>query len=103
MKDTTIDITDIPFIDSAKYKKFKEEGKKECIWGLDDLHHGMVGVENIFSGQVKVPICERHYTWHCAIVTLIEVGGMNMSEVLGLSRELCVAEMIKRGLIPLKA
>ncbi|MHA2279973.1 MAG: hypothetical protein ACXAC5_03730 [Promethearchaeota archaeon] len=49
-----------------------------------------------------MPICERHYTWHCAIVTLVEVGGMGVEEVLDMSRERCLTELALRGLIPTK-
>jgi hypothetical protein len=103
MKNTAIDVTDIPFIDVTKYRKFKEEKKIECCWGLDELHRGPTGVELMFFGALEVPICERHYTWHCAIVTLVKDAGMDLDEVLNMSREVCMAELMKRGLIPLKA
>lgn len=103
MKDMAIDVIDIPFIDITKYRKFKREKKIECCWKLDELHRGPVAVEAMFKGHLEVPICERHYTWHCAIVTLVEVGGMEVMEVLGMSRERCMTELMKRGLIPLRA
>lgn len=106
MKNTAMDITDIPFIDIAKYRKFKEEGKIECVWDLDGLHYGSVVVESMFreivDGPIGIPICERHYTWHCAIMTLVTTDEMPLEEALSMSREECMEELIKRGLLPLK-
>jgi hypothetical protein len=95
-----IDVKDIPFIDITVYEKFKKEGEIKCCWLLDIMHDGPVTVEKIFNGQIEVPICERHYNWHCAIMTLALVGGMDVEEALHMSREECMAEMTQRGLVP---
>jgi len=103
MKNSAIDITDIPFIDLAKYRKFKEEGKIECVWLLDSLHEGKVYVESMFEGLLKIPICRSHYIWHCSIMTLCIVGGVPIEEILNMSRRECMGELGRRGLVPTRS
>ena len=101
MRNTAL-VKNVPFIDITKYEEFIKKGKKECVWNLDNIHSGPVEIEGLFEGQIEVPICERHYTWHCAIITLVVSGGMEIEDVVEMSRERCLTELAMRGLIPLK-
>ena len=97
-------IEDIPFIDITKYRKYLKDPKKpepECIWLLDDIHDKPVEVVALF-GKLMMPICARHLSWHKAIMTLVQTGKMDILDVLTMSRDVCMAELIKRGLIIIK-
>lgn len=48
---------------------------------------GEVSEELMFRGQLKVPVCSRHYNDHLKLSLLIKDGGRDTEELLELTAE----------------
>lgn len=95
-------IEKLEIIDITKYKKennIDEKEKLQCIWELDEIHDEVVAVASMFDGQLKLPICNRHLTWHQALLTL-NSKGVDLDKLLDMTRDEIMQEMVARGLIP---
>lgn len=114
MRNSSLILDDIEFIDITTYVKKHPERKDnlECVWPLDNIHDEVVAVAKMFNGNIEIPICDRHLTWHRAIVTLfyaMKNDSMNdlkleslLEWMLGLDRDTLMSELISRGLIPIR-
>lgn len=103
MRDSSL-VFDVPIIDITTYRKkhpeLDDKEKLECLWTLDNIHDQVVAVASMFNGAIETPICDRHLTWHRGICTLYYKTELTVEEILQLSRDRVMAELVKRGLMP---
>jgi len=102
MLDSSI-ILDVPIIDITEYRKRnpdKDISKFKCAWPLDMVHDEVVAVASLFDGQLEIAICDWHLGWHRGILTLYKAG-VDIDTILSMSRDRIMAELVKRGLIPI--
>jgi hypothetical protein len=45
-----------------------------CVWNMGTDCAGTVNERLMFSAQLKVPVCDRHYNEHLVVVSLLERG-----------------------------
>lgn len=58
----------------------------KCVWNMGDECEGEVTNEDIFENQIKVPICENHFTQHKEVMFL-HSKGEDIDELMQMSRE----------------
>ena len=71
--------------------------KAICIWSIGGHCHGLIQEYDLFSNQIRVKVCLKHYTDHCIIMTL-HSDGVDVERIIEMSLEQRAAEMESRGL-----
>ena len=69
------------------FDKYKELGKLGCVWDTGNPCAGQVTEQDMFSKQIKLPICEYHLRDHMAIMALNNSGTTDLGEILELTPE----------------
>jgi len=57
-------------VDSESSLHGFEQATKQCVWHLGSVCFGDKFTASLFSGQLKVPICQHHMDGHRVIMTI---------------------------------
>jgi len=71
-----------------------------CVWQMGTKCDGNVSNKSLFSGQIKIPICEKHFHEHLEITGMNEYG-IDIDDILDMSskqrRQIIKKKNIKLG------
>ena len=67
-----------------------------CCWEIKDKDHkGNVEKRSMFSGQIEVPACEKHYREHLVVIALASIGE-NVEDILNKTYEEQIAVLTSK-------
>ena len=68
-----------------------------CVWNMGTTCAGSASERLMFSAQLKVPICDRHYNEHLVVISLLERGikQVEVNDATAEERNKMLADLLK--------